>query len=37
MLDDYVETKYHKRDTPLPATTAPFPPEPVKPSLRVLA
>src|ERR1700726_4534737 len=37
LLDDYVDTKYHKRETPLPATTAPFPPEPVKPSLRVLA
>ena len=37
LLDDYVETKYHKRDTPLPATTTPFPPEPVKPALRVLA
>src|SRR5580658_8908213 len=37
MLDDYVETKYHKREHPLPATTTPFSPEPVKPALRVLA
>src|ERR1700723_3315671 len=37
MLDDYVETKYHKRETPLPATTTPFAPEPSKPTLRVLA
>jgi (E)-4-hydroxy-3-methylbut-2-enyl-diphosphate synthase len=37
LLDDYVETKYHKRETPLPATTAPFAPAPAKPSLRVLA
>jgi (E)-4-hydroxy-3-methylbut-2-enyl-diphosphate synthase len=37
LLDDYVETKYHKRETPLPATTTPFSPEPVKPALRVLA
>jgi len=37
LLDDYVETKYHKRETPLPASTAPFAPAPAKPSLRVLA
>ena len=37
LLEDYVETKYHKRETPLPATTTPFPPERLKPALRVLA
>jgi (E)-4-hydroxy-3-methylbut-2-enyl-diphosphate synthase len=34
LLDDYVSTKYHKRETPLPPA-ATLPPE--KPSLRVLA
>ncbi|MGC1911943.1 MAG: flavodoxin-dependent (E)-4-hydroxy-3-methylbut-2-enyl-diphosphate synthase [Candidatus Acidiferrales bacterium] len=33
LLDDYVSTKYHKRETPLPSVTIP----PDKPVLRVLA
>lgn len=33
LLDDYVSTKYHKRETPLPAVNA----APEKPALRVLA
>jgi (E)-4-hydroxy-3-methylbut-2-enyl-diphosphate synthase len=33
LLDDYVSTKYHKRETPLPPMAVP----PEKPSLRVLA
>src|SRR5271154_2961789 len=37
LLNDYVSTKYSRRETPLPATTTPFTPEPPKPSLRVLA
>jgi len=37
LLDDYVSTKYHKRESPLPATTAPHSNGAKKPSLRVIA
>jgi len=37
MLDDYVATKYHKRDTPLPTSAATVATEIAKPRLRVLA
>ncbi|HKN60757.1 MAG TPA: flavodoxin-dependent (E)-4-hydroxy-3-methylbut-2-enyl-diphosphate synthase [Candidatus Acidoferrales bacterium] len=37
LLDDYVSTKYHKRDSPLPATSAPHSNGAKKSSLRVIA
>ena len=37
LLDDYVAQKYHRRETPLPASAALQPPSPAKPSLRVIA
>jgi (E)-4-hydroxy-3-methylbut-2-enyl-diphosphate synthase len=42
LVDDYVATKFHKRETPLPATTAPAATAPAptgdaKPALRVIA
>jgi (E)-4-hydroxy-3-methylbut-2-enyl-diphosphate synthase len=37
LLDDYVSTKYHKRESPLPSTTAPHSNGTKKPSLRVIA
>jgi (E)-4-hydroxy-3-methylbut-2-enyl-diphosphate synthase len=42
LVDDYVATKFHKRETPLPATTAPGAAAPAptgdaKPALRVIA
>jgi (E)-4-hydroxy-3-methylbut-2-enyl-diphosphate synthase len=37
LLDDYVSTRYHKRESPLPATTAPHSNGAKKSSLRVIA
>jgi (E)-4-hydroxy-3-methylbut-2-enyl-diphosphate synthase len=42
LVDDYVTTKFHKRETPLPATSAPASASPdaaegAKPALRVIA
>jgi len=37
LLDDYVAQKYHRRETPLPASAALQPPSPAKASLRVIA
>jgi (E)-4-hydroxy-3-methylbut-2-enyl-diphosphate synthase len=39
LVDDYISTKYHKRETPLPAAAGmPSPPASTKPpALRVLA
>jgi (E)-4-hydroxy-3-methylbut-2-enyl-diphosphate synthase len=37
LVNDYVATKYHKRETPLPASSVPAVAASAKPSLRVLA
>jgi (E)-4-hydroxy-3-methylbut-2-enyl-diphosphate synthase len=37
LVNDYVATKYHKRENPLPAVAVPTPTASAKPSLRVLA
>jgi len=37
LVDDYIETKFHKRETPLPANSAPASAAAAKSSLRVIA